>query len=83
MTKEERIQQRIEASRSLLDFDKRLFDAKFGVEAVDFVRDTAEYMPDLNAPDHLIKSMLCIAYDKGFEDALNMIERVLAGGGSV
>lgn len=50
---------------------------RYGEAAVSFVEKTAELMPEPNADNYKIKSMLLIAYDKGFADALDMLERVV------
>lgn len=67
----------IENARALIEADRRIMVRRFSEDAVGFVEYTAEIMPSADDKDRNIKSMLLIAYDKGFADALNMIERGL------
>jgi hypothetical protein len=67
----------IENARALIEADRRIMVRRFSEESVSYVEYTAEIMPSADDRDKNIKSMLLIAYDKGFADALNMIERGL------
>lgn len=64
-------------ARALIDCDRAIMVKRYGEAAVSFVEKTAELMPEPNADNYKIKSMLLIAYDKGFSDALDMLERVV------
>lgn len=61
----------------LIDFDNRVYEEAFGIEAVSTIQKQAEYMPDTKCKDFAIQSMLNIAYDQGYQDCISMITRII------
>lgn len=68
---------KIEACRGITSFDRNVYINAYGLDAVAFIEDTCEAMPDTSNPNNRIAAMLNIAYDKGFNDACQIVINVL------
>lgn len=56
--------------------DREMHVQRYGEELVSFVERQAEFW---GQPEHHIQNSLNIAYDKGFTDCVEMVQRVLSG----
>lgn len=67
----------LENVEGIIRFDTNVYTAAFGEEAVMTVQKHAEIMPDTNSNDFHIQAMLNIAYDQGYQDAIDMVHRIV------
>lgn len=56
--------------------DREMQVMRYGEELVSFVEKQSEFW---GKPEHHIQNSLNIAYDKGFTDCVEMVQRVLSG----
>lgn len=68
---------KIEACQSITSFDHNVYVDAYGLDAVAFIENTCEAMPDTSNPNNRIAAMLNIAYDKGFNDACQIVINVM------
>lgn len=68
---------KIEACRGITSFDRNVYINAYGLDAVAFIEGTCEAMPDTSNPNNRIAAMLNIAYDKGFNDACQIVINVM------
>lgn len=68
---------KIEACQGITSFDRNVYINSYGLDAVAFIEDTCEIMPDTSNPNNRIAAMLNIAYDKGFNDACQIVINVM------
>lgn len=61
----------------ITDFDRRVYVQAYGETAVSVIEKQAEVMPDTDNPNMRIQAMLNIAYDKGFNDCIEMVVRCM------
>lgn len=69
------------ALTSIGRFDRQLLVGRFGEKAVSSIEETASVLPDFEDKDYLIASMIHIAYNKGFDDCIDVIRQALVDGG--
>lgn len=61
---------------AISDADRQMQVNRYGEELVSFIERQAEFWGE---PEHHIQNSLNIAYDKGFTDCVQMVQRVLSG----
>ena len=59
---------------AIAEFDREVYVKRYGEELVSFVEKQSEFM---GQPSHNIQNSLNIAYDKGFTDCAEMVQRVI------
>lgn len=65
----------LENALALANFDRELHCKRYGEELVGFVEKQSEFWGE---PEHHIQNSLNIAYDKGFVDCVQMVQRVIS-----
>lgn len=71
----EELDRTLENALSLSVSDREIHVRRYGEELVSFVEKQAEFWGE---PEHHIQNSLNIAYDKGFVDCVEMVQRVLS-----